>query len=137
MEPGTGAEAIKLIRQLIEAASLGIEVLGVAVIVAAVIKTTIAHGVRYLFRLGEPNAYQAYKREFGIGLLVGMDFLVAGDVIKSVALELTLSSIAALALLVIIRTFLSWSTLVEIEGHWPWSQVETLRANEQRRDRTN
>jgi uncharacterized membrane protein len=56
----------------------------------------------------------------GRSLLLGLEFLVAGDVVRTVALDPTLNNVAVLGLLVLIRTFLGWSLAVEIEGHWPW-----------------
>jgi uncharacterized membrane protein len=56
----------------------------------------------------------------GRSLLLGLEFLVAGDVIRTVALEMTPRNIEMLGGLVVIRTFLSWSVVVETEGHWPW-----------------
>jgi hypothetical protein len=56
----------------------------------------------------------------GRSLLLGLEFLVAGDVVRTVALEPTLVNVGVLGLLVLIRTFLSWSLAVEIEGRWPW-----------------
>jgi uncharacterized membrane protein len=56
----------------------------------------------------------------GRSLLLGLEFLVAGDVVRTVALEPTLNNVAVLGLLVLIRTFLGWSLAVEIEGRWPW-----------------
>ena len=67
---------------------------------------------------GEP--YGRYKVRLGRGLLPGLEILIAGDVIRTVALEPTLDNASVLALLVIIRTFLSWSLLLEIEARWPW-----------------
>ena len=55
-------------------------------------------------------------------LLLGLEILVAADIIRTVALEPTLNAIAALGLLVVIRTFLSWAIVVEQEGRWPWQQ---------------
>ena len=102
-------------------AALGIEVLAAAVIVGAVLVIAIRRGtVRYLFRLGEPGAYQSYKSQLGKGLLLGLELLIAADVLRLVALESTLSNIAVLGLLVVVRTFLSWSLAVEVEGRWPW-----------------
>ena len=65
-------------------------------------------------------AYRTLKETFGGVLLLGLEILVAADIIRTVALEPTLGSIASLGLLVLIRTFLSWSLVVEIEGRWPW-----------------
>ncbi|MCB0165772.1 MAG: DUF1622 domain-containing protein, partial [Anaerolineae bacterium] len=53
-------------------------------------------------------------------LLLGLEILVAADVIRTVALEATLNSVMVLGILVLIRTFLSWALVVEMEGRWPW-----------------
>jgi uncharacterized membrane protein len=109
------------IREVIEWASLGIEMLGAAVIIAGVIKVVITRGtVRYLFHLEKPGAYEKYKHQLGKTLLLGLEFLVAGDVVRTVALEPTMNNVGVLGLLVVIRTFLGWSLTVEIEGRWPW-----------------
>ena len=55
-------------------------------------------------------------------LLLGLEILVAADIIRTVALDLTLQAVAALGLLVLVRTFLSWTLVVETEGRWPWQQ---------------
>jgi len=115
------SEAISLVRTAIEWASLGIEVLGALVIIAGVIQVTISHGtVRFINKLEKPGAYESYKQQLGKTLLLGLELLVAGDVVRTVALEPTLNNVAVLGLLVLIRTFLSWSLFVEIEGRWPW-----------------
>jgi len=105
-------------RSLIELAAEGIEALAVAVIVIAIV-----HGsLRYLFHLKQQvgDAFERYKSQLGKALLLGLELLVAADVVKTVVLEPTLQNVAILGLLVIIRTFLSWSLVVEIEGRWPW-----------------
>lgn len=60
------------------------------------------------------------KHQLGKTLLLGLELLVAADVVRTVALEPTLDNVATLGLLVFIRTFLSWSLTIEIEGRWPW-----------------
>ena len=112
---------IENIRTAIEWASLGIEMLGAVIIVAGVLRVAITRGtVRFLLKLDEPGAYESYKHQIGRSLLLGLEFLVAGDVVRTVALEPTLDNVAVLGLLVLVRTFLSWSLTVEIEGRWPW-----------------
>jgi uncharacterized membrane protein len=109
-------------RGLIEIAAKGIEVLAVAVIVIAIL-----HGsIRFLLSINNKpeNAYECYKNHLGKGLLLGLEFLVAADVVRTVVLEPTLQNVMILGLLVVIRTFLSWSLVVEIEGHWPWRRGE-------------
>lgn len=109
------------IRAVIEWAALGIEVLGALIILVGVLKVAFTRGtVRFLFREGRPEAYENYKQQIGRSLLLGLEFLVAGDVVRTVALEPTLVNVAVLGMLVVIRTFLSWSLTVEIEGRWPW-----------------
>lgn len=55
-----------------------------------------------------------------MALLLGLEILVAADIIRTIALEPSFSSVGVLGLLVIVRTFLSWSIVVELEGRWPW-----------------
>jgi uncharacterized membrane protein len=112
---------VETVRAAIEWAALGIEILGALVIVAGVLRVAITRGtIRFLFKLEEPGAYGSYKQQMGRSLLLGLEFLVAGDVVRTVALEPTLLNVSVLGLLVLVRTFLSWSLAVEIEGHWPW-----------------
>jgi uncharacterized membrane protein len=108
------------VRVAIELAALVIELMAVATIVIALLHGTI----RFLFRMRQQigNAYDLYKEQIGKGLLLGLEFLVAADIIRTVALEPTLRNVAILGLLVLIRTFLSWSIVVEIEGQWPWNR---------------
>jgi uncharacterized membrane protein len=116
-----GSEAVGIIRTIIEWAALTIEILGASIIVAGVVRVAVTRGtIRYLFQLDKPGAYERYKHQMGSSLLLGLEFLVAGDVVRTVALEPTLNNVGVLGLLVLIRTFLAWSLTVEIEGRWPW-----------------
>jgi len=112
---------VESVRGAIEWAALAIEILGAVVIVAGVLRVAITRGtIRFLFKLDEPGAFGSYKTQMGRSLLLGLEFLVAGDVVRTVALDPTLVNVSVLGLLVLVRTFLSWSLAVEIEGHWPW-----------------
>jgi uncharacterized membrane protein len=111
---------METIHHVIEWFALGIELLAVAVIVSAVVILAIRRGtVRYLFHLGEPGAYENYKHILARALLLGLELLVAADVVRTVALDPTLANAAILGILVVVRTLLSWSMSVEVEGHWP------------------
>ena len=107
---------------MIELVGQGIEALAVAIIVIAIVHGT----VRYLFHLNQKvaDAYTLYKVQLGRALLLGLEFLVAADIIRTVALETTMQNVMILGLLVAVRTFLSWSLVVEIEGRWPWRGAE-------------
>lgn len=76
--------------------------------------------LRFLLKVDDARAYEDYKHPIGRSLLLGLGFLVAGDVVRTVALGPTLDNVAVLGLLVMVRTFLAWSLTVEIEGRWPW-----------------
>jgi len=111
-------------RNLIDFAAQGIETFAVAIIVIAIV-----HGsIRFLFHLNRhvADAYEQYKSQLGRALLLGLEFLVAADVVRTVVLEPTIQNVAILGLLVIIRTFLSWSLVVEIEGRWPWQRAKKV-----------
>jgi uncharacterized membrane protein len=107
------------ILEWIEVAALAIEIIAVVIIIGAIVYA-LAH---YLFRSAlrpDERLYQQLKIRLGKALLLGLEILVAADIIRTVALEATLQSVAVLGLLVLIRTFLSWALIVEIEGRWPW-----------------
>jgi uncharacterized membrane protein len=67
-----------------------------------------------------PDPYRAYKEHVTKALLLGLEFLVAADIIRTVAIETTLTNVAVLGALVVVRTVLSWSLVVEMDGRWPW-----------------
>jgi uncharacterized membrane protein len=114
-------------RQWIEFSSLGIEVLAVVIIVVAIIFGSL----RFLLHLSrrDTDPYSEYKQLFGRSLLLSLEFLVAADVIRTVLLDLTPKGIGILGALVVIRTFLSWSVVVETEGHWPWQSAAVAAQN--------
>jgi uncharacterized membrane protein len=108
----------------IEIAIKAIEGLAVAIIIITVFLAT----VRFLYyllvrRASTIELTRQYKHSLGRALLVSLELLVAADVVYTVVLEFSFANAAALGLLVLVRTFLSWSLVVEIEGRWPWQPV--------------
>lgn len=103
----------------IESVSIAIEIFAIAIIVVGIVYASVLILSRLLRRRAEDH-YATYKAIIGRSLLLGLEILVAADIIRTVALDPTLESVAVLGLLVLVRTFLSWSIIVEIEGHWPW-----------------
>lgn len=99
-----------------------IEIIAIGVIVVAVV-AAFAHGARTIRSGGIAEAVEQIKQTVGRGLLLGLDLLIAADVIRTVTLEPTLENVAALGLLVAVRTFLAWSLMVELEGRWPWQRA--------------
>ena len=110
-----------------------IEVAGVALIVAGLL--------RALWRSWRRDAGTRAARarhDMGQAILLGLEVLVAADIVKTIGLDLTVESLGVLAVLVLIRTFLSWSLTVEIEGRWPWQRgrAEESRARANSSSRT-
>jgi uncharacterized membrane protein len=106
------------VTEYIELIVRGLEVVGVAVIGIAFPYATIL----CLVQIGQrrPDAYQRLKIFIGKALQLGLEFLVAADIVRTVTIEPTREGIVSLGLLIVVRTFLSWSITVEIEGCWPW-----------------
>ena len=113
--PAAGAfdAALQWVSLLMEAAGVGVIVIGAAV--AAI------SGLA-LFRMPATRngAYRAFRHTLGRAILLGLELLVAADIIGTVAVEPNLENLAVLAVIVLIRTFLSISLTVEIENRWPW-----------------
>ena len=97
--------------------------LAVTVIVAAIFSLALTKGaVRYLLQIGTAGTFMVAESRPSLSkpLLMALELLVAADVLRTVVLEPTLNNVVALALLILVRTFLSWSMRAEIDGHWPW-----------------
>jgi len=95
-----------------------VDTAGVSVIViGALIATT-----RFLFqRRGETSIlFRLYRQDMGRAILLGLEFLVAGDIIRTVVVDPTFDNVIVLGLIVLIRTFLSMSLQLELDGRWPW-----------------
>jgi uncharacterized membrane protein len=110
----------QIILEWVEYAALAIEILAVVIIVIAIFSSVIRYFYRRLRTKEVEEHYQDLKVSLGMTLLLGLEILVAADIVRTVALEATLESVLILGLLVLIRTFLSWSLEVELEGRWPW-----------------
>ena len=101
-----------------------IDAVGVAVIVVGMLISAVAVAVG----LGrhEAGTYRRFRQQLGRTILLGLELLVVGDIVRTVAAEPTLTSVAILAIIVLIRTFLSFSLEVELTGRWPWRSGNTL-----------
>ena len=109
-----------VLNEIVHWAARGLEIAGVAVIVIGVVVATVFF-VRELSRQTEfPKAYRSYRGNLGRAILLGLEALVAADIIGTVAVDPTFSDLGVLALIIVIRTFLSFALEVEIDGHWPW-----------------
>ncbi len=105
-------------RWFIEIGAAAIEAMAVLVIAGAFLWASVRFLVH--MRRQDSNRYETYKLSLGRSLSLGLEFLVAADVIRTVTLAPTFTNIGVLAAVILTRTFLSWSLAVEMEGRWPW-----------------
>jgi uncharacterized membrane protein len=103
--------------------SIAFEWAGVACIIGGFLLAVVSAG-RLAVAGCRQDAYDTMRSVFGRAVLLGLEILVAADLIRTVAVEPTLQNLEVLAMLVVIRTFLSWSLDVELEGVWPWRKRE-------------
>jgi uncharacterized membrane protein len=96
------------------------EIAGISVIVLGSLFATLVFLRRAASEFGP--AYHGYRSHLGRAILLGLELMVAADIISTVAVEPTFRSLGVLGLIVVIRTFLSFSLEVEINGHWPWQE---------------
>lgn len=108
------------VKELIETTARVIEVVGILVMV---IGTFLALG-RFAFKLQGENirSFQKIREELGRAILLGLEVLIAADIIATVVYDVQMEQILKLGLIILIRTFLSFTLEVEIEGKWPWNQ---------------
>lgn len=113
---------------------LAIEVLGVAAIAGGVIWAALTFVRDVAASNRRPESYRSLRSNLGRAILIGLELLVGADIVATVAAPLTLNSVGLLGLLVLIRTFLSFSLETEIEGRLPWRRAEA-RTGESRTER--
>ena len=101
---------------------------GVAIIVGGGVVASLRFLARWRRDSGEAR-FREFRRGLGRAILLGLEFLVAGDIIRTVAIEPTFTSVGILAIIVAIRTFLSLELELEIEGRWPWQRSENASSS--------
>ncbi len=109
-------------REVMEGIGRAIDAVGVLVIVGGAILAT----GRFFVNRHETasKSYRLYRQDLGRAILLGLEFLIAGDIIRTVVVAPTLENIVILGLIVLIRTFLSMALQLEVEGRWPWQRAE-------------
>jgi uncharacterized membrane protein len=105
-------------RHIMEIVGTGVDGIGVFVIIGGALLATVGLALRALRNTG--NYYSLYRQDVGRAILLGLEFLIAGDIIRTVVVAPTIQNVLALGLIVLIRTFLSLSLQLEIEGKLPW-----------------
>ena len=108
-------------QHVVELVGTAVDGAGVATIVVGGLVATVLAAVELPRR--RAGVYRGYRRRLGRSILLGLELLVAGDIIRTVAVSPTYTSVGVLAVIVAIRTFLSFSLELEITGRWPWQQT--------------
>ena len=115
-------------KELISVAGYGIETIGVLVIIVG----SAVSSFRFLsnFRQKpEGSAYGVFRQQLGRSIILGLEFLIAGDIIRTVIVADTLENVTVLGLIILIRTFLSFTLHFEVEGRWPWETSRQAEKN--------
>jgi uncharacterized membrane protein len=108
--------------EAMERVAQAFEVVGALVLMVGLV-VSIGLGIRTYWRTADGGlAYRALRESFGGVILLGLEVLVAADIIRTVAVQPSFESAGVLAVIVAIRTFLSFSLEVELEGRWPWQR---------------
>jgi uncharacterized membrane protein len=104
--------AVDLVSKVIDGAGVTVVVIGLLLATAA---------------FARARSYTLYRQQVGRAILLGLEFLVAADIIHTIAVDPTFTSVGVLSIVVLVRTFLSFTLDVELEGRWPWQQQRTPR----------
>jgi uncharacterized membrane protein len=107
--------------ELAEGVGKAVDAAGIGAIVVGALIATVAF-VAALRSSPVAEAYRSYRRGLGRAILLGLELLVAADIIRTVAIEPSFESVGVLAVIVVIRTFLSFTLELELSGRWPWDQ---------------
>ncbi len=112
----------EFVRPIAEWCAAGIELFGLAIIILFAAASLIMGANLLIKGHAKEETFKKVRQMLGHGILLGLEFLVAADIIHTVAVELTFESVGVLALVVIIRTFLSFTLDLELTGRWPWQK---------------
>ena len=111
-------EAMESFRHIMEVVGTSVDGVGVFIVAGGMLVATARLAVHRAHETG--NYYSLYRQDVGRAILLGLEFLIAGDIIRTVVVAPTLQNVVVLGMIVLIRTFLSLSLQLEIEGKLPW-----------------
>jgi uncharacterized membrane protein len=111
-------------REIMDIIGTCVDGVGVLIVVGGALFATVRLAFRRMRDAG--NYYVSYRQDVGRAILLGLEFLIAGDLIRTVVVAPTMQNVAVLGLIVLIRTFLSLSLQLEIEGRLPWQREPQL-----------
>jgi uncharacterized membrane protein len=109
-------------RVIFEYLTLSLEFASAGIIVFGILFSVVVAVIKLTKKTGKEKIYHSFRVMVGRCILLGLELLIAADIIRSLALQLTLQSVGLLAIIVLVRTFLSFSLEVEMNGRWPWQK---------------
>ncbi len=107
----------------VEFAGKAIDAAGVAAVVLGILAASVGFALASVRQGFSEEVYRSYRRGVGRAILLGLELLVAADIIRTVAVSPSFRSVGVLAIIVAIRTFLSFTLELELAGRWPWQQA--------------
>ena len=119
--------AMEYFRHIMEVVGTSVDGVGVFIVAVGMVVATVRLATHRSHDTG--NYYSLYRQDVGRAILLGLEFLIAGDIIRTVVVAPTLQNVVVLGMIVLIRTFLSLSLQLEIEGKLPW-QHEVVRGDQ-------
>lgn len=127
MVPPVEITDMTLIQIIIDYIAKGVEVFGVLVTMVGLCCAVVrfVRGTKTICFCKNNEDYRQFRSEVGRSLLIGLEFLVAGDIIDTVAVQPTLENLSVLGVLIVLRFFLSIALELDIDGRWPWQRPDT------------
>jgi uncharacterized membrane protein len=119
-----------MVHEWVDFAAVGLEILAIVIMVAFITVGTALALVRY--RKKDEGAYFRYRVVLARTLQIGLELLVAGDIVRTVSTPLTASNLVLLGGVIVVRTFLSWTLSLEIESRWPWQREKKTEVEPER-----
>lgn len=117
--PATFGDWVELFGRVVDGAGVAVLVLGIGLVIGYAAVRVMRHA---------QGVYSQFRQQLGRVILLGLELLVAADIIRTVAVTPTLESVAVLGVIVLVRTFLSFSLEVELTGSWPWQRGNAKKA---------
>ena len=113
--------------EVIDDLAKGVEATGVVIMVLGGLVALVAGAVAWFDPSRRDGAYTRTRRNLGRAILLGLEVLIIGDIVRTIVVDPTLESVAVLGAIVVIRIVLSFSLEIEMDGTWPWSRWRTVR----------
>jgi len=113
-------------QQLAGGIAVGIEAVGILIIVSGAILASVVFAKHVFRKAPFEESFHSYRGNLGRAILLGLEFLVAADIVGTVVVDPTFANVGVLALIIAVRTFLSFALEVEISGHWPWQRTALM-----------